>query len=195
MRLLKRLFTKKSDLEILEDKIINDPELNSALETHKEILYRLTKRLIVYRYMNSSLPAIHNLVNEVKKKIFKGKNELNEEDMSVLVELQLQSISEMDRLKFAEATIATICDSYFLILRQFPSDDVLSIFKKLDRSRGSNHLRNFGDQKLDIANYIIHTLHNENPGHTHKFESTELMKEQIELALLHVNDFYPDDSC
>ncbi len=193
MGLLKRLFFKKSDLEILEDKIINDPELNFAYEKHKEILYNLTKRLIVYRYINSTQTAILKLIEIAKMELFKGKKELDEEDISLFVELQLQSISEMERLKFAEATIATISDSYFLILKKNPSDDKLSIFRKLDKSRNSNHLKNFGNQELNLANYIIHTLHNENPGHIHKLEPTEFMIKQVELALLHVNDFYPDD--
>ena len=142
----------------------------------------LIKLLLVYRFTHSTDDIDQKLVEEWRQNISPDKKTLNEKDITNMVEVMFESMTAMQRLQSPEATIATISESYHNILRNSSITDEKSIYKELDRTRNAGHLSNFGDQNLNLKNYIIHVMKNEDESGVMNRVNIDLIKEQIQIA-------------
>lgn len=142
----------------------------------------LIKLLLVYRFTHSTDDINQRMVEEWRQNIFPDKKTLNEKDITNMVEIMFESMPVMERLQFPEATIATISEAYHNILRSGDISDEELIYKELDRQRNATHLLNFGDQKLNLKNYIIHVMKNEDENDVMNWINFNLLKKQIQIA-------------
>lgn len=177
-----KFFFRNLDLENKERLIRQNPILNIQYEMQTRIKDGLIKKLLVYRVANSNLPMFKNMRESILSELGSGQTDQIEETLEIFVEKQYNALSEMDRLRLAEATIATISEAYHMILREDQQMDRRLIFQTLDKQRNSNHLKSFGLQELNLENYIIHVLKSENKNDLDKLESDDFMKKLIEIA-------------
>lgn len=153
-----------------------------SLQMHNRINDGLIKLLLVHRFTHSNDLNDKRSVEEYRNSFFPDKKSLNEEDIINLVELLFESMPVMQRLQFPEATIATISEAYHNIIRNNDITNEVSIYKELDRQRNANHLSNFSDQNLNLKNYIIHVMKNEDENGVMDRINIDFLKEQIQIA-------------
>ncbi len=153
-----------------------------SLQMHNRLNDGLIKLLLVHRFSNSNDLNDKKIVEEFRQTIFPDKKTLDDEDITNLVDVMFESMPVMQRLQFPEATIATISESYHNILRNSDISGNQLIFKELDRTRNANHLSNFGNQDLNLKNYIIHVMKNEDENKLMDRINIDFLKEQIQIA-------------
>jgi len=153
-----------------------------SLQMHNRINDGLIKLLLVHRFKYSNDINDKKIVEEFRKTIFPDIKILDDEDITNLVEIIFESMPVMQRLRFPEATIATISETYHNIKRNSDISDKQLIFRELDRTRNANHLSNFGNQDLNLKNYIIHVMKYEDENNLMDRINIDFLKEQIQIA-------------
>lgn len=153
-----------------------------SFQMQNRIADGLIKLLLVYRFTHSSDLNDKRMREEISKTFSPGKSALTEEDIINLVDKMFESMPVMERLQSPEATIATISEAYHNIKRNSDNTDEVSIYKELDRQRNANHVSNFGDQNLNLKNYIIHIMRNDDENGVMDWINIDFLKEQIQIA-------------
>ena len=153
-----------------------------SLQMHNRLNDGLIKLLLVHRFKHSNDINDKIIVEELRKTIFPDKKILDGEDITNLVEIMFESMPVMQRLQFPEATIATISESYHNIIRNSDISDKQLIYRELDRTRNATHLSNFSNQDLNLTNYIIHAMRNEDENNLMNRINIDFLKEQIQIA-------------
>lgn len=178
-------FKKMMDLIIGRDEArfqIQNTSFDFGLQMRTKMIDGLTKMLLVYQFMHSKDPNYTIVVKEFRQNFFQEKQILDEDDMLIMAEIIFESLPEMQRLRLPEATIASVSELYHDILRNSGLKDKALIFTELERIRNVNYLRNFGEQELNLMNYIIHVLKSEDENGVIDRMDINLLKKQIEIA-------------
>jgi len=178
-------FKKIIDLVIERDEAkfqIQNASFDFCLRMRTKMIDGLIKRLLIYQFMHSKDPNYTIAVEEFRQNFLPEKQILDEDDILIMVEIIFKSLPEMQRLRLPEATIASISELYHDILRNSGLKDKALIFAELERIRNVNYLRNFGEQELNLMNYIIHVLKNEDENGVIDRMDIILLKKQIQIA-------------
>jgi len=152
-----------------------------SVQMHNKISDRLIKKLLVYRFTHSTDNNDRRAVEEFKN-TFLDCATIEKVDITQMVKAVFDTMPVLQRMQFPEATIATISEAYHNIKRNSGITDKKAIYKELDRTRNANHLSNFGDQNLNLKNYIIHVMKNEDENGVMDRINIDFLKEQIQIA-------------
>tara|TARA_B100000315_G_C14391050_1_gene501974 strand:+ start:105 stop:635 length:531 start_codon:yes stop_codon:yes gene_type:complete len=119
-------------------------------ETLNEMIQELTVELVKHRV---------RITKDTDETIREGLNELG--DIEAVVEMHEKSARSLDTMKFyqlPEATIATVCRTFYVLKHSGRFGREKEIFLELDRTRGSNHVATFGGGPLTMEDFILHVL-------------------------------------
>ena len=157
-----------------------------TFEMKEKIRDAKTKILVLHRFIHSKHPDDIQVVETNKQLLFPDKNKLDESDFKKMVEFMFETIPNFS-IRVPESTIITIIEDYFRLTKYRILNDK-SIFVQLDKNRrNSNNLSSFGKQELNLKNYIINVMINEERELMNNGLDINIFEEQIDFLIFFDN--------